>query len=310
MNARYFFAVFALLVLSLTELHAAGTSVFTALKAIPKPAAKNLARIEAYEGAPLPERWYVLTYDPTLPYGLREFAVENGKVVANRTLSQFADLLQPNDVIGAQALKTDTKALVTSAEAFLAANKKSPGTFDFKLMRDPGTPDPVWKVNCIDGEGDQIGTLIMSATDGRVISHPGFENAPDLTAARPTPAPVPPTSRPVAVRETRAREIPVRVGPEVSDPPRPAQPSERVAATPAEQPPPMDDDDDDDDDERDPEDRPDADESDPAENEGGLRKPKKREEKSRSRNTRSREPSREEPSVFRRLGGRVKNLFD
>ena len=41
-----------------------GGTALDALKLIPKDAAKRLARIEAREGTPAPERWYLLVHDP------------------------------------------------------------------------------------------------------------------------------------------------------------------------------------------------------------------------------------------------------
>ena len=46
-------------------------SALDALRLIPKDAAKRLARIEAREGAPAPERWYLLVYEPVEKRGLR-----------------------------------------------------------------------------------------------------------------------------------------------------------------------------------------------------------------------------------------------
>ena len=46
-----------------------------ALKLLPKDAAKRLARIEAREGTPSPERWYLLVHDPAEQRGVREGAL-------------------------------------------------------------------------------------------------------------------------------------------------------------------------------------------------------------------------------------------
>ena len=73
-----------------------GTAL-AAVKLIPKDAAKRRARIEAREGAPTPERWYLLVHEPTEKRGVREFVVAGGKFVTSRTLSQFAETLKPAD---------------------------------------------------------------------------------------------------------------------------------------------------------------------------------------------------------------------
>src|SRR6476620_4896310 len=78
-------------------------TAFDALKLLPKGVGKNLARIEAREGTPGPERWHILVHDAQSENGLREFVVADGKLVADRTLSQFAEKLTDDDVIGAEA---------------------------------------------------------------------------------------------------------------------------------------------------------------------------------------------------------------
>src|SRR5438046_3902324 len=69
-----------------------------ALKLLPKGMGKNLARIEAREGTPVPERWHILVHDAQSENGLREFVVADGKLVADRTLSQFAEKLTDDDI--------------------------------------------------------------------------------------------------------------------------------------------------------------------------------------------------------------------
>src|ERR1700743_246622 len=75
-------------------------SAFSALKLIPRGEDKRVARIEAREGTPVPERWYILVNDPKDENGLHEYVVSGGEVVASRNVSQFAEVLKPGDVFG------------------------------------------------------------------------------------------------------------------------------------------------------------------------------------------------------------------
>src|SRR5215210_7382472 len=70
-----------------------------ALKALPKGEARRVARIQAFEGTPTPERWHILVHDPDSENGLHEYVVAGGEVVASREISQFAEELKPEDVI-------------------------------------------------------------------------------------------------------------------------------------------------------------------------------------------------------------------
>jgi len=149
-----------------------------ALKLLPKEAAKRLARIEAREGTPSPERWYLLVHDPVEPRGVREFVVADGKFVTSRTLSQFADALKPADVIGADSVKVDSSHLAKLAAAFAEANGAKVGSLNYELTRDAASNLPAWKVTVLDPSGDQLGVLAVNATRGAVVSSDGFEKSP------------------------------------------------------------------------------------------------------------------------------------
>ena len=153
-------------------------SALDALNLLPKDAAKRLARIEAREGTPAPERWYLLVHDPAEPRGVREFVVADGKFVTSRTLSQFADTLKPADVIGADTVKVDSSHVAKLAAAFAEANGAKVGSLNYELARDAASNLPAWKVTVLDPSGDQLGVLAVNATRGAVLSADGFEKSP------------------------------------------------------------------------------------------------------------------------------------
>ncbi len=171
---------------------AQGGSALDALKLIPKDAAKRLARIEAREGTPAPERWYLLVFEPAEGRGLREFVVAGGKLVTSRTLSQFAEKLQETEIIGADALKVDSILIAKLASAFAEANGKRAGLLNYELARDPISSVPLWKVTVLDTIGDQLGILTVSATKGAVFAADGFEKIPAGVVIAPPPPPAPP----------------------------------------------------------------------------------------------------------------------
>ena len=153
-------------------------SALGALKLLPMDAAKRLARIEAREGSPAPERWYLLVHDPAEERGVREFVVADGKFLTSRTLSQFADVLKPADVIGADAVKVDSAHVAKLAAAFAEANGAKVGSLNYELRRDAASNGPAWKVTVLDASGDQLGVLAVNATRGAVLSAEGFEKSP------------------------------------------------------------------------------------------------------------------------------------
>jgi len=176
-----------------------------AVSLIPKEAAKRLARVEAREGAPFPERWYVLVFDPDVPTGVREFVVSKSRIVAARQLSQFADTLTEPDSFVDTLLRADADYCIRLGQVYAATNGLKAVSFDFELARPggnltapSGVPKteatwPIWRLTVLDASGDQIGVLLISAVRGTVLSHDGFEKTPDSAYLPPQPT-LPPAS--------------------------------------------------------------------------------------------------------------------
>jgi len=198
------FLIFA--IVSIASAQGDGT-VLDALKLLPRDAAKRLARIEAREGAPVPERWYLLVHDPAEERGVREYVVADGKLAGSRTLSQFAEVLKPGDVFGADAVKIDSPHVARLAAAFAEANGGRVASLNYELARDAATGAPVWKATVLDAAGDQLGVLVVTAAKGAVLSSAGFEKMPaaDVLVA---PAAVPEIPRAAASQKKRATPTP------------------------------------------------------------------------------------------------------
>jgi hypothetical protein len=160
------------------------SSALGALKLLPKDAAKRVARIEAREGRPSPERWYVLVFDPSVPHGLREFVFTGGKMVTSRTLSQFADGLTKDDAVGAENIRINHDTAAGMAAQFAILNGKRLGSVDYELRKAaPGVA--LWRLTCTDSGGQPMGVLELHAGKGTVVSYEGFEKSP--VAAQPLP---------------------------------------------------------------------------------------------------------------------------
>ncbi len=178
-----------------------------ALKLLPKGESKKLARIEARDGTPDPERWYLLTHDEKSENGLREFVIAAGEVVASRNLSQFVESVQPADVFGGEALKFDSDKVAKITQQYALANNASVAVMHYELRKDGPEAVPLWTVTCVDDAGAELGRIVVSAGKGSVISHDGFPvdpPSPLVTAAPPTPTPVP---RPKVKPKTQATAV-------------------------------------------------------------------------------------------------------
>jgi hypothetical protein len=160
----------------------AGTA-FNAVKVLPKAQAKKLARIEARQGIPAPDRWHLLVYDGESEHGLREYVVAGGEIVASRTISQFADRLSEEDVIAGAPLKIDSDEAAQIAQQYALANGLAVASMSYELKREGAEATPLWRVTCLDEQGTELGSVTLTATKGTVISHPGFSLDPQTFAS-------------------------------------------------------------------------------------------------------------------------------
>jgi hypothetical protein len=186
MRGLYWIAV--ILISSLAPLRA--DTALEAVKLLPPGQAARIVRIEGREGSPDPDRWYILTQDPSADNGVHEFVVSNGAIVASRSLSQFADSLTPADIL-ANLPEFDSDKAAKIADDYATANGAVISTMSYDL-RKAGTDAPsAWTISCIDYQGNKIGVLVLGAALGNVISHEGFVIEPT-----PSPSPAPEETSP------------------------------------------------------------------------------------------------------------------
>jgi hypothetical protein len=173
------FSAIILIVASAASLQAQNaTTALSAIKLLPKGETKRIARIEARDGNPTPERWYILVHHPDEESGLHEYVVAGGEVVASRKISQFAEGVRAEEIIPSDGLKVDSDRAGKVAQQYAQANNVTPATFNYQLRRDTDDGLPVWNVTCIDSAGKALGGVVVAANKGSVLSHTGFAVEP------------------------------------------------------------------------------------------------------------------------------------
>lgn len=163
---------------------AVNVSALEALKFLPREQRKQVARIEGRDGELSPDRWHILVFDGASENGVREFVIADATVVATRAVSQFVESLSSEQVFG-EAVKFDSIRAADVAQEFGRVNEVRIARIDYELRKDGAKGVPLWRLTCYDREGQQLGLLTLTATNGSVISHQGFERAPGR-AASPT----------------------------------------------------------------------------------------------------------------------------
>jgi hypothetical protein len=210
---RYILATLGVLIFAVPA--ASAVSALTALRVLLPEQAQNVALITGREGMPEPDRWHVIVFDPTSETGLREYVIAGGRRVASRTVSQFIERLSLGDVMATGAIKVDSDRLVKTALQYGAANNKTIAAMHFDLRKGPTDGTPLWTIICTDLTGGEMGRLLVSASRGEVLSHPGFATEPplDSVAERPPVIPAPGTeggdSRKTTVPKKTATPVPL-----------------------------------------------------------------------------------------------------
>jgi hypothetical protein len=175
------FLIPTLLLLATASLFAASGnlgSAFDAVRQLPRGEAKKLARIEARDGTPVPERWHFIVHDPKEETGVHEYVVAGGEVVASRSVSQFAESVREQDVFGLGPLRIDSDRVAKLAQDYAFANNVTIASLNYALKKEGADAVPLWNVACLDETGKDIGHLVVSAGKGNVVSHEGFELVP------------------------------------------------------------------------------------------------------------------------------------
>jgi hypothetical protein len=183
------------------------TTAIGALNLLGKEAAAQVARIEARDGHPFPDRWYILVHDAAQPRGLREFVFSGGKLVGGRTLSQFADSITADEVIGASAIKVNSDQAAGVAAQFAVFNNARLGTVQYELFKSSTPPAPVWRLTCHGSDGESLGTILLHATKGSLLGFQGFAKSPivpeTIVATEPPPTKPAEPAAPTADRSKR-----------------------------------------------------------------------------------------------------------
>jgi hypothetical protein len=178
---RIFLCTFACVAGMAASAFPAATTALEALKLLPKDARKLVARVEAREGSPNPERWHILVNDKGAENGLKEFVVADGAIVAERSISQFAENLSASDALG-DDVRFDSDRAAQLVRQYAQVNAVTAATIDYQLRKDGATA--IWRLTCYDDAGKSVGMLTLTATKGAVISHQGFAVEPAAESDR------------------------------------------------------------------------------------------------------------------------------
>lgn len=207
--------IFATAILCFTSisLYAAkgdGNTALSAIRELPRGEYKRIARIEARDGTPAPERWHIITHDPKDENGLHEYVVAGGELVASRAISQFAESVKEEEILKESLIKVDSDKVAALAQEYAQANQVTISSLDYALKKEGEEAAPLWNVTCLDEAGKQVGRLVISAGKGNVISHEGFTAEPSAEALARMETQAASESERAARRRSQRRPVMVR----------------------------------------------------------------------------------------------------
>ena len=141
---------------------------------------------------------------------MREYVIAGGEIVAIRGLSQFAEAVKADEVIGSDAVKIDSDRIARIAQQYAKANGANAVSLNYQLKRDAVGSAPAWTVTCVDPAGKRLGELVFEAGKGAVLSHAGFSLEPPSDKARLAGSEERPRDRETELAPATPRRIPTR----------------------------------------------------------------------------------------------------
>lgn len=125
--------------------------------------------LAGYDGAPLPERWYVLIGNPGTTGALREVPFANGKEGAGRVIESKPGQDLPHLPIDpATLLCSAAEAHSIAAARGAAAGMRWASVHYHLRVRDEGA-EPVWLLTFVNRAQVKVGLVYLSARTGEVL---------------------------------------------------------------------------------------------------------------------------------------------
>jgi len=194
-------------VTSATTFSSIPSSAFEALRLLPPEVAKRVAIIVGREGSPVPERWYLVVYDPSQENHLAEYVVADHRVVAARTVSQFAEQLSADQVIPTDIPLLNSDQASQVAQQFAQANNVRIPKMNYELKKEGTGATPLWKITCLDDNSTAFAQLTFAAANGLVVRTDGFNFSPNRFASQQSTAPAGSSSRNAALAKPELQSI-------------------------------------------------------------------------------------------------------
>ena len=158
----------------------AAETAYTALRVVGKKerdALNRVLEVRGRNGQPQPEVWKIAIQEPQARGGLREYEVQRGRIIAQRTPTS-----RPyGGAMNFGQLNLDSDGVFTIVNQETQERGIVFGRLEYTLKAGTGGGAPVWQVDLYDGSR-RTGRYLVAADSGAVLDR-------DVQGAAPQPAP-------------------------------------------------------------------------------------------------------------------------
>ncbi len=141
----------------------------------------QLIEARGESGTPQPQSWTIVMIDSTARGGVREFVIADGAIRSERTPVRGYSGQAGLPPINFSRLNLDSDGAFTVAEKEATGERVGFNTVDYTLSTDLSTGSPQWVVRLFDYMGAPVGTLEVSAENGKLVQ--GLRIDPDARVA-------------------------------------------------------------------------------------------------------------------------------
>lgn len=164
----------------------AQTTAYDALEAFSKSRGRadleRVVGVTGINGQDQPKRWLVLMKDVSVKNLMHEYAMEKSKVVGERHFSLTTEQKLPSVVLPLTQLNIDSDKAFKTANQAANSGRVGFDSISYLLRIHSSNSPPVWTLTLTDQQKKTVGTLLISASTGKLLSKIWYRpGTPDYT---------------------------------------------------------------------------------------------------------------------------------
>lgn len=142
-----------------------------AMLALPYKFQNGVLEVRGKNGAPDPAEWLITARDADTVGTITQLTVAGGQVISQRVSGNLGQMFRESGYIDPKSISADSAQVFQSACKFFRETKSvEVASADFVLVKPSADLAPQWQVLCRAADGKALGTLVLSATNGAVLT--------------------------------------------------------------------------------------------------------------------------------------------